>query len=320
MRQKLLILIFLSLLANLLGQDESWKYLGQKPPSDIPQIFAKGIISTKHMEHSSPTFSPDLKEVFWSVIDSADMMIRNYYHIIMYMKYDNGKWSEPDTAFFSGKYDEDGPMFSSDGRRLYFSRELSDTVITENWSLNNNLDIFYIEKEINTWAMPVNIEFPINTEKVEWQPSISKNNNIYFSSYLKGVKLNSGIYCSEYKNGTYQKPYALPLSINSSDYDWTPYIARDESYIIFSSSRNPENNGNDWGDLYISFKVNDREWSDAIYMGDPINTRAQERFPYVSPDGKYLFFKRGRYKTFGNVMWVNAGIIERLREQVKNKR
>lgn len=41
-------------------------YLGQKPPGMKAQLFAPGIVSTQYFEHSSPVFTPDLKEIYWS--------------------------------------------------------------------------------------------------------------------------------------------------------------------------------------------------------------------------------------------------------------
>ena len=39
-------------------------YLGQKPPGMTPEVFAPGIISTEHKEHSTLAFSPDGTEIF----------------------------------------------------------------------------------------------------------------------------------------------------------------------------------------------------------------------------------------------------------------
>ena len=51
-------------------------------------------------------------------------------------------------------------------------------------------------------------------------------------------------------------------------------------------------------------------------MGEPINTWAQETFPTVSPDGKYVFFTRWTNdKNDMDVYWVSAKIIDRLREE-----
>ncbi len=41
-------------------------YLGQKPPGDVPELFAPGIVSDVYFEHSGAVFTPDGKELFWS--------------------------------------------------------------------------------------------------------------------------------------------------------------------------------------------------------------------------------------------------------------
>jgi hypothetical protein len=57
-------------------------------------------------------------------------------------------------------------------------------------------------------------------------------------------------------------------------------------------------------------------------MGPKTNSEAKDRFPYVSPDGKYFFFNSSRVSSLnaepipdgrGNVFWVDAKIIEELK-------
>lgn len=65
-------------------------YLGQKPPGMTPEVFAPGIIATCYHEHSSPAFSPDGKEVYWSVFF-------NFYgpQVIVMMTSENDLWKAP---------------------------------------------------------------------------------------------------------------------------------------------------------------------------------------------------------------------------------
>ena len=117
----------------------------------------------------------------------------------------------------------------------------------------------------------------------------------------------------------YQKPAYMDDKFNAHQTDWTPYIAPDESYFIFCSFRA---GGFGSGDLYISFKQKDGSWGKVINMGDKINTPANERFPNVTPDGKYLFFNSTKKipgaaanapgNGDGDVYWVDAKIIEEL--------
>ena len=45
-----------------------------------------------------------------------------------------------------------------------------------------------------------------------------------------------------------------------------------------------------------------------------------DRFPAISPDGKYLFFTRyNGYENSMDVYWVSAKIIDRLREKENKK-
>ncbi len=65
---------------------------------------------------------------------------------------------------------------------------------------------------------------------------------------------NFGIYRSEFINGEYAKPELLPPSVNAGEgvLNWTPFIAPDESFLLFSSSRFTSET--DFGDIYVCFR------------------------------------------------------------------
>ena len=67
-------------------------------------------------------------------------------------------------------------------------------------------------------------------------------------------------------------------------------------------------------DLYISFAGNDGSWSKAVNMGPVINSNGRDFTPMLSPDGTYLFFTSSRAGA-GDLWWVDASIIERLRPE-----
>lgn len=113
-------------------------------------------------------------------------------------------------------------------------------------------------------------------------------------------------------NGKYEQPKSLSPQFGIRRYNAHPFIAPDESYIIFDSVRE---SGYGRSDLYISFRAVDGSWGPAINLGDKINTTASEKSASVSPNGKFLFFdrrtKRGNEEV--NIDWVDAQIIETLR-------
>jgi Tol biopolymer transport system component len=143
------------------------------------------------------------------------------------------------------------------------------------------------------------------------QQTITSNGTLYFMAHLSGPLNDAGIFRAEFAGGTYGKPEALSQSINLAPFlNWTPFIAPDESYLIFSSNRNDPSR--DTGDLYISRRLADGSWTDPVSLGEPVNSPSQERFPSVSRDGKYLFFTRWTPDYDEDVFWVSATSIQAL--------
>jgi len=114
-------------------------------------------------------------------------------------------------------------------------------------------------------------------------------------------------------NGEREAPKPLSKEINSGKQNVHPFIAPDESYILWDSKRDSGYGGSD---IYISFRQEDGSWGAASNLGGEINTSASERGGYVTPDGKYLFFMRPAGPKNGDIFWIDAQIIENLRPKL----
>jgi ankyrin repeat protein len=287
-------------------------YLGQIPPGDTAVVFAQGIVSTDLLEHSPAVFSPNGNELFWWGYHPPDSLNREWVRWGLTMKRINNRWTVPEECdLFYGD-----PFFSKGGKRLYFSSEGVQTAkkgISENsWTRYYNSDIMYVEKQGEFWGEPQSISPVINTDNKECTATFTNEGTVYFLSYLDGVEQECGIFRSRLENGEYLPPEALPTCINSTSQDWTPFIAPDESYLIFSSNRK---GGFGMGDLYISFHDAEKDtWSEPVNMGKGTNSTSQERLPGVSPDGKYLFFTRWLGKNNHDIYWVSTNIIQKLKD------
>lgn len=307
--------IFLCLLISLalfnidLSGEADWpvlkgSYLGQKPPGITPEIFAKEFLTSKHRIHGAPAFSPDRKEVYWSVFPKTDEFSTRT-QVILFSKFVNKKWTSPKLASFSGKYFDGGPFFSSDGKKLYF---YSRRPLIEKTNKETSGEIWYVEKNGDTWSIPRHLAIDMKGDKLFF--SLSKNNNIYFTSGHGPRGVGSGkvdIYVTKFIKNFYSKPEKLPDTINSRKYlESDVLVSPDEKYLIFYSLERPENLGQ--YDLYVSFKIGN-QWSKPVNLGKHIN-KGYSRFPRFSPDGKYLFFVRQN-----GVYWVSTQIIEELRQK-----
>ena len=309
------LLSALLILNNCSKQDDfpilKGPYLGQEPPGMTPEIFAPGIVSTGYTEQFV-YFTPDGKELYF--------LLRGAPHtVILFMKEENGRWTKPQVAPFSGKYFAKFCL-SPDGNRVVLTSSQpaggkgEPTGILTSWIVDR-IDI--------GWGKPKLIESLIDAAA----PTISANGNLYF--YLD-IENERDIYISKFVDGVYTEPVKLGSSINTEFDEVDPFIAPDESYIIFGTSR-PTGDG-----LYISFRTEDGSWTIAKYMGDKINISPDANCPSVSPDGKYLFFTSSKrlYKNYsetpltyeekikilnspGNgsidIYWVDAKVIENLK-------
>lgn len=299
-----LILLFFTCLITIQAQNTKTfpvlkgDYLGQPLPGDTPVVFARGIVSTDHLEHSAPRFSPDGTEVFWEIV-RLPIVEGVSGKMILTMQHTENGWSKPtETKNF--------PVFTSDGKRFYFSALTKPS--KNNMSTKKQKDSENLANYIHLLARFPELKYTRGL-------SIANNRNIYFMSHLEGPFNGIGIYRSEFINGEYTKPEPLPSSINEAGFlNWTPFIAPDESYLLFSSNRNdPENDG---GDLYISLHLIDGSWTKPVNLGEAINSPGQERFPMLSTDGKQLFFTRPTPEYHQDVFWVSAAIIENIKATI----
>ena len=272
----------------------SGDYLGQPPPGAEPVVFAPGMVSTTDNEHSAPAFSPDGNEVFWFANRPPGPANKEWLHFARTMRRENGRWTAPSASPFDGML-----VFSPKGRRVYFaSRD----------------DIWVAGKQGGQWSEPRCLGLITRWPELKavYMPSVTRTGTLYFIGHAPGGLRNDfGIYRSDFVNGEYAKPQLLPRGINLAPFlNWAPFVAPDESYLLFSSNRRDPDN--DPGDLYISRRLADGSWADPVSLGAPVNTPQQEVFPGLSPDGKYLFFCRETPGRGNDVYWVSTRIIDNI--------
>ena len=141
-----------------------------------------------------------------------------------------------------------------------------------------------------------------------WKNGIAERESVFNLYYRDGIHTGADIYQSRLINGQYNSPEKVKI-INTDYYEGCPYIAPDESYIIFCSNR-PGGYYN-YTELYISFRKKDGSWTQGINMGKTINM-GNITCSGMSPDHRYLFFTH-RTNGIDDYYWVDAKVIEELR-------
>lgn len=274
-------------------------YLGQPPPSGAPVIFAPGVVSAEeHFEHSALAFSPDHNEVYWS----SDFTEFGFYDIV-YMRRVGGKWTPPEIAPFSKGFRAGSPVLSVDGKKLYFS----STRPRSEGAGGSDGNIWLVVREGPSWSEPRPLGEPVNTGNRETVMGITREGTLYFRREM-------GFFRARQANGVFEEPEKLDLRLEAGARIIALSVAPDESYLLMESMATGMSGG---ADLYVSFRRDDGSWTEGVGLGSEINVGGYERFPLVSPDGRYLFFLR--VTDGSDFYWVDAKIIEELRSKEQRK-
>ncbi len=260
------------------------RYFGEKPPGLIPKLFAPDVVSPKGLFEGGG-FSPDMKEFYFTR--------KNKKRTFFVIRYGNNSWGH------ESETDIKWPQFSEDGNMMYGGKE-------------------YRERTDTGWSEPKN-----QGEFLKDQAhgiSLSSNGTYYFGFNEKEGRGYGSIRYSRLIDGKHEKPVKMSKEINTGRWIAHPFIAPDESYLMWDAERE---GGYGESDCHISFRQQDGSWGAAINMGDKINTSLNESAPNVTHDGKYLFFSRGEWEVredgsanwAAKSYWVDAQIIEALRPQ-----
>ena len=274
-------------------------FFGQPAPGNESEIFAPGIVSIDTVAEFGSTFSKNYSEFFFAIerkSGKAETFCRRSTANI---------WSDPFPLLVHDVYSYNDPMLSPDQKRLYF---ISDMPLSGEGP-KKDFDIWYVEREGQRWSKPKNAGPEINSDKNEYYVSFTSDGTMYFSSGRNSTTEHPkdyDIYSAEATKKGFQKAQKLGPSINTEHYEGDVFVAPDGSYLIVAAER-PQTFGS--GDLFISFKGADGNWTTLKNMGANVNGPRFDYCPFVTADGKVLFYTRAE-----NIRWVDAGVIESLRD------
>lgn len=196
----------------------------------------------------------------------------------------------------NSRYAEYGQVVNSKSDALLFTTR--DRENTGNKVYNDNKkyeDIYISTKKDRKWVNKVNVDSAnhffsakINTKKHDGVIGFSDNDEKLY------VYQNNGVLVSTKKDGKYGEPKELK-TVNSTGREPSAFLSKDGKKIFFSSSRKGGKGGLD---LYYALQQADGSWSEPINMTS-LNTELNEDAPYLSNDGKILFFASQGHNSVG---------------------
>lgn len=198
----------------------------------------------------------------------------------------------------NSEYSELNPVISPDGRTLYFGRKSHPSNrygVKGSETISGSQDIWFSEKVGDTWSSARRISEVLNRDQYNTILSISPDGQTILlkGAYVNGTYETRGFSISNKTTGGWSVPVKIDipgyeqLSKGKNEYG---YLTMDGKAILLAFARK-KNSEDD--DLYISF-YEDGRWSRPMDLGEGINTKYSETTPFLSADGKTLYFSSDR--------------------------
>jgi outer membrane protein OmpA-like peptidoglycan-associated protein len=171
-------------------------------------------------------------------------------------------------------------------------------------------NIYFSEKKDDNWTKSellhkssVYEELELNKIKGHVAPiSISADGKTLFI-YENGDILKSTLTT----DGLWSVPKKMKANINIGEFNPSVFINSDSSELYIVSVKNfeelakPVDKSQQFGrkDIYFSKKMSDGSWSEPVRLGDNINTPYDEDAPFITRDGKTLYFASTGHNSIG---------------------
>lgn len=183
----------------------------------------------------------------------------------------------------NSRFSEMNPVVSKNEEVIVFTRKLQFYD-----------GVFFAQKIDGKWTEPMDITPMIGSDGDCYPVSISGDGT---ELYLYKVDNYIGnIYTSNFINGEWTKIKKLNENINTKYWESHASISADGNTLYFTSNRPGGMGGLD---IWVSERSPGKDWGPAKNIGKPINSEFNEETPFITEDGKTLYYSSYGYYNIG---------------------
>ena len=208
--------------------------------------------------------------------------------------------------------DEYLATLSPDAEYFYFTRRQSE----------NKSDFFgseIIDKEYFSYSKKVGedryeqgkpLPYPFNQSNGEGSPTINLANDLLIFAMVHEVRVkqergaeqiypNYDLYYSRWDGYVWSDPQSLGDKVNRPDsWESQPSLSSDGKVLFFASDRRGGYGGSD---IWMSQQDANGNWETPVNLGPNINTKGNERSPFLHTDSKTLYFASAGHAGLGGM-------------------
>lgn len=297
---------------DILPELESLQAIFGDPVPFNPQFVRN--VSTPKDEYLG-SLSPDNRFFYFiRKTEAAQSKNDSYAREVSYKEYFMQSIRQEDGSFdggkimtrpFNVKYNNGAATITADNKTMYF-------VICED-NMPENCDIWFSTQNSGHWADMQRLSTTVNASNYwDSQPSVSYDGKtLVFASNRPGGFGGTDLYiCNKREDGSWTPPQNLGPTINTADFEMSPFLHSDSQTLYFSSKGHKGVGGYD---VFYSRKDSTGKWHKPINLGYPINTEFDEVSFFVSLDGKTGYFSSDKLKGPGGLDIYSFELYEKAR-------
>jgi len=193
----------------------------------------------------------------------------------------------------NSRFPDINPVVSGDQKTIVYvqSQQFGDFVFYSK----------YIDEE---WSPPYNMTFDLGAQDI-YSSSLSYDGTTLYLYRLDNYDGN--IYVSRFSDNRWSTVEKLNDNINTKFWESHASISSDGQSLFFTSNRKDGFGGLD---IYRSEKDTTGDWGQAINLGPKINTPYNEESPFISVDGKTLYFSSYGHYNMGGYDIFYSNLLE----------
>ncbi|WP_430812078.1 MULTISPECIES: hypothetical protein [unclassified Carboxylicivirga] len=190
------------------------------------------------------------------------------------------------------EYDEHSPIISGDEGTLLFTSNRRGFSTSSSYTLYPE-DIYSSKWREGAWLPSVNAGATINSNNYDATCSLSPDGHTMIIYRNNG---QGDLYIAEYDKEKWGSAQKLPKPINSNHEESHGSLSADGNTLLFTSNR-PGGLGKK--DIYMAQRLPNGTWGKVSLLSNTVNTPLNEESPFLSYDGKTLYFASEGHNSMG---------------------
>jgi hypothetical protein len=149
-----------------------------------------------------------------------------------------------------------------------------------------------------TFGEPTIVEGPINEDyRMRFIGCITADNlEIYFDQHIgtwnSPTRWDIVVSTRNSTDELWSLPMSVGATVNDGSFNYCPSISNDGLKLYFDSGRS---GGHGRSDIWVTTRPHkNANWGTPVNLGPPINTSSHDGYPFISSDGRELYFSTNR--------------------------